>query len=73
MAGCSAAAAFVLRGRVGTEKAVLEVSGGNLDVTSIDLLTTFSLEALDIDATSWKSLENWRTTASGLRAEAARQ
>ena len=33
LAGCSAAAAFVLRGRVGTEKAVLEVSGGNLDVT----------------------------------------
>ena len=37
MEGCSAAAAFVLCGRVGTEKAVLEVSGGNLDVTSIDL------------------------------------
>ena len=37
MAGCSAAAAFVLRGRVGTEKTVLEVCGGNLDVMSIDL------------------------------------
>ena len=37
LAGCFAAAAFVLRGRVGTEKAVLEVSGGNLDVKSIDL------------------------------------
>ena len=36
IAGCSAAAAIVLRRRVGTEKAVLEVSGGNLDVTSID-------------------------------------
>ena len=43
MSGCAAAAAFVSRGRVESEKAVLDVSGGSLDVTSIK--TTFLIKS----------------------------
>ena len=47
----------------------------NLDAILESSPATFSLETsnLDIDATPWKPLEHWRTTASDLPAEAVRQ